>query len=336
MSAAMFGRDSGSAGGEFFGPTNPESYSERTSSSLLGRWDSEAARTTLRQQVLDHLASDDGVLVIDEINFVKDSGAYVGAQRFVDNDGGQAEHRQTAIVLAYATASAQGYLDRELFLPRVWTEQESLRIACGLPSDVTFATRPQMARTMLERALRDGIPHRCIVGGKAFGCDGGMRLWLEEHLEPYVLAISGRETFRVRGTAVRAEALTSLWPAEVWRPVRCNGMLPRGEVWAGIRIPSTVGPDWERSLIARRKAWDSTETECFLGFARTGTPIEDLVAAVARWRRVSVGMRDARQSVGLDRFTGKSWEGWYRHMTVALMVHAMLGVARRDPMTRPA
>jgi len=295
----------------------------------MARWDQEEARLSLRQQVLDHLAAPDGVLVLDEAEFVKDSSAYVGAQRYTDEDGGRAEHRQTGVFLAYSSPRGEGYLDRELFLPRCWTEQESLRLASGLPSHVTYTTRPQMARLMLERALQAGVPHRCIAAGPTFGADAGLRLWLEQLGEPYIMGVPGRHIVRVKNTTLRADALVAVWPQDAWRAAPRSQMALDGEVCAGVQVHCGAGADWERWLLAKRLTWDSSSVEYFLAFTRTGDTFEQMMSCLDGCRRVTRGMRDARRTVGLDRFTGKSWEGWYRHMTVALMAHAMLGMVHR-------
>ena len=77
-------------------------------------------------------------------------------------------------------ATRRGLSDRELFLPKAWTEHEALRLASGVRSDVAFVTRSEMARRMLERSLNAGVPHRFVAGGVTFGTDAGLRLWLEE------------------------------------------------------------------------------------------------------------------------------------------------------------
>lgn len=295
----------------------------------MGRWDQEEARQSLRQQVLDHIATSDGVLVLDEAEFVKESGAHVGAQRYEGAEGGRSEHRQTGVFLAYSGPRGEGYLDRELFLPKCWTEQERLRLASGLPADVTYTTRPQMARQMLERAFQADVPHRCIVGGITFGADAGLRLWLERLGEPYVLGVPGREVVRVRNATLRADALVAVWPDEAWRPAAGSGSGAGGEVWAGVQVRCNAGEDWQRWLIARRSSWGSEATDYFLAFDAAGATLDDMIGSIEACRRISRGIGEARRTVGLDRFNGKSWEGWYRHMTVALMAHAMRSMVRR-------
>ncbi len=316
--------------------SRPDPQGDRDLMPRAPRWDQEEARAALRRQVLDHLASPDGVLVLLEAEFIKESSGYVGTQRHADYDLGRIEHRQTGVFLAYAGPQGEGYLDRELFLPRCWTEREKLRLAAGMPPQVTYATLPQMARRMLERALEAEVPHGCIVGGATFGADAGLRLWLEERQESYLLGIPGREVIRVGSTSLRADAVVSVWPKEAWLPAPESGAAARGEAWGSIQVRSSVPTGWERWLVARRLTWDSGATDLYLAFVREGSALEQISRATESARRTAINLREARRVGGLDRFSGRSWEAWYRHMTVTLMAHALRNiVSRPHPTMKP-
>lgn len=301
------------------------------------RWDQEEARKSLRAQVMSHLASRDGVLVLEESEFVKESGQCVGTQR-INGDAGRLEHRQTGVFLAYGGPHGSGYLDRELFLPRAWAEHRALRTASGVPSEVAYSTRPQMARRMIERALAHGVPHRFVAGGPAFGSDPSLREWLESRCEAYVLGVPERQIVHVRNVTMRAEALAATWPESAWARCPAAESAIGDEVWAGIslgvsgpasrtRAQSTCTP-WERWLIACRRKPMVGECEYYLGYARQGASLNDMVSAIGAYRKIRQGFHDARETVGLDRFAGRSWDGWYRHITVALMAHTVLCMAR--------
>jgi len=286
-------------------------------------WDQDAARDVLRQQVVEHLASPMGVLVVVEAEFVKATGSCVGTYRHTDGLLGRPEHRQRGVFLGYASPKGEGYLDRELFLPRSWTERQSLRVACGLPSDVTFATCSQMARRMLSRALHAGVPHSAVAGGPDIGADAGLRMWLEDLGETYVLGVPGRETVRVGKTALRADAITSIWPDEAWHPPQDRQGADRGELMGAIQLEPAPSMDWRRWLIAVRYSWDRESTQYFMAHVPAGTEMEEMYRILKAYRQISLSIPEARRTVGLDRFSGKSWEAWYRHMTVALMAYTM-------------
>jgi SRSO17 transposase len=287
----------------------------------------------MRGQVMACLATSDGVLVLAESECTKPSGQCVGSQRITCSPG-RLEHRQSGVILAYVGASGHGYLDRDLFLPRAWAEQPALRQATGVPPCVDYCTRPEMARQMLERAIAGEVPHRFVAGGPTFGDDAELRQWLEHRGEAYVLGVCER-------TALRVTNATTAMLRGPWRhgtPAEGPGIVLGDTDWTGLRIARCVRggsgrasgdwPTWERWMLVGRPRRISGECEYYLGFARPGAVVEDLVGAIGAHRKVGQGIVDARHTVGLDRFAGRSWDGWYRHMTVALMAHAVLCMAR--------
>lgn len=331
--AVPFGRGWDRAREEFYVPRDTSTpASEQAEDGFWSdaslAWDRDQARRALRQQVLDHLASPEGVLVVLEAEFVKDSGSYVGSYRHVEGPLGRAEHRQRGVFLAYACPRGEGYMDRDLFLPRSWTEREALRVAAGMPADVSFSTCSQMARRMLERVLDARVPHASITGGPTFGSDAGLRMWLEQRGEPYVLGVPGREVVRVGRSALRADTVAALWPEEAWRPPKTPGAVERGEQLAGIVLDGPADTQWQRWLVAERHSWARDDVEYYVAYARNGTTLDSIHSVIEAHRRAHQALREARQSVGLDRFSGRSWQSWYRHMTIALMAYTMKNMLR--------
>jgi len=122
---------------------------------LLARasWDTDGVRDDLRGYVLDHLGDPDGVLVVDETGDVKKGTATVATQRQYTGTAGRVENAQVAVYLTYAGARGHAMIDRELYLPRSWTADPDRRAAARVPEEVEFATKPELARVMLARAL---------------------------------------------------------------------------------------------------------------------------------------------------------------------------------------
>ena len=122
------------------------------------RWDADAVRDDLRAYVVEHLGDPDGVLVVDETGFLKKGDKSAGVQRQYSGTAGRIENCQVGVFLAYASATGRALLDRELYLPKEWDRRRrgAPRRAC--PPSVGFATKPQLAQRMLERALDAGVP----------------------------------------------------------------------------------------------------------------------------------------------------------------------------------
>ncbi len=309
----------------------PLSRAEEPRDRCPERWDDEEARRSLREQVVKHVACPDGVLVLDESEFARENGKFVGAHR-IRGSQGSPTHMQTGIFLAYCGSRGRGYLDRELYLPKSWVDHRDLRAASGVPGDVRFITRPEMAQRMLQRALEHDLPHRFVAGGPTFGADPGLRRWLSARREAYVLGIPDDQTVTIEGRMIAAGYAAASLPGQSWRAGDQGGASPP---WAAVKLDAVRGDargargfeGWERWLIACRQP-NSDTVMCYLGNARANTDPADLAEAVGAYQRVRTGLREAREAVGLDRFAGRSWEGWYRHMTVALMAHTVLCLAR--------
>lgn len=117
---------------------------------LLGRaaWDADGARDDVRGYVLDHLADPGAVLVLDETG---DKGtATVGVQRQYTGTAGRIENAQVAVYLTYAVGGGHAFIDRALYLPKSWCEDPDRRARAGVPDDVQFATKPQLAGAMID------------------------------------------------------------------------------------------------------------------------------------------------------------------------------------------
>lgn len=127
---------------------------------LLGRasWDAERARDVLLAYARRHLLSQDeaGVLVIDETGFLKKGSKSVGVQRQYSGTAGRIENCQIGVFMALVGSRGRALVDRELYLPESWCRDRTRCVEAGVPEDVTFATKPQLAQKMLKRAFAAG------------------------------------------------------------------------------------------------------------------------------------------------------------------------------------
>ena len=140
---------------EFAGDSTPDGVQR-----LLAtyEWDADLVRDDLRSYVVEHLGDPCGVLVIDETGFIKKGTKSVGVKRQYSGTAGRIENCQIGVFLAYASSKGRAFLDRELYLPKEWAEDQDRRIEAGVPSDRAFQTKPQLAKAMLQRALEAGVP----------------------------------------------------------------------------------------------------------------------------------------------------------------------------------
>lgn len=148
------------------------------------KWDADAVRDDLRTYVVEHLGDPRAVLVIDETGFLKQGTKSVGVKRQYSGTAGRIENCQIGVFLTYAAPGGQVLLDRELYLPREWADDAARREEAGVPEAVTFATKPEFACRMLERALVAGVPAAWVTGDSIYGGDRRLRVWLEQQESP--------------------------------------------------------------------------------------------------------------------------------------------------------
>jgi len=297
-------------------------------------WSADAVRDDLRAYVVEHLGDPAGVLIIDETGFLKKGTKSAGVKRQYSGTAGRIENCQVGVFLAYASRYGRTFLDRELYLPREWTDDTARREEAGVPADVTFQTKPQLARQMLERALDADIPASWVTADEVYGGDRSLRLWLEAQQQPFVVAVKRTEPLWVgtdRGPReLPATEIAAAVAPEAWTRLSAGDGAkgPRLYDWVRVAIRPLREPGWEHWLLIRRSLSDPEDLAFYVCFAPAGTPLEELVCvAGTRWA-IEECIEAAKGEVGLDQYEVRKWDGWYRHITLALFAHAMLTVIR--------
>jgi SRSO17 transposase len=150
---------------------------------LLGRadWDPDAVRDDLRAYVVEHLGDPQAILVLDETAVVKKGRASAGVGKPYAGSVGKLANAQVGVCLAYASPRGVAFLDRALSLPEDWTNDRARAQAAGIPDAITFATKPALARRMLERAQAAAVPAAWVTADSIDGDDRRLRMWLEAH-----------------------------------------------------------------------------------------------------------------------------------------------------------
>jgi SRSO17 transposase len=281
-----------------------------------------------------HLGDAGGVLVVDETGFVKKGTRSAGVQRQYSGTAGRVENCQLGVFLAYAGPRGRALLDRELYLPRSWTDDRDRCREAGVPDDVQFATKPELARLMLGRALDAGVPAAWVTADEAYGKDGRFRDWLEQRRAAYVVAVASNQAVPGSSGTSRADVLAAHAPHQAWKRRSCgNGSKgPRVCDWAAATLPEdgTEPPGWSRYLLIRRSTARNAKGELELAYylcaAPAGTADEELIrVAGSRWA-IEECFQSAKNETGLDQYQVRRYDAWYRHATLALLAHAYLAV----------
>ncbi len=302
---------------------------------LLGRarWDADAVRDDLQTYVRAHLADPEALLIIDETSFLKKGTHSVGVGLQYSGVTGHIENCQVGVFLVYAGATGQTFYDRALYLPKDWAADPERRRQAGVPEEVRFATKPHLARHMVARALDGGLPVGWVVGDEVYGNDSALRQALEQRQQRYALTVGATQSFWMGWTQRRARAAIAAIPAEGWQRLSAGDGAkgPRLYDWARVRLNNAHSPAWERWLVARRNLQvpdDPRSLAYYVVFAPADTSLAEIARVIGRRWAIETGFLESKGEVGLDQYEVRSWHGWHRHITLALLAHAFLSVMR--------
>lgn len=298
------------------------------------RWDADEVRDDLRNYVVEYLAEPDGVLIVDETGFIKKGNKSVGVQRQYTGTTGKIDNCQIGVFLSYFTNKGKAFIDRELYLPEVWAEDKARREEADVPLKVKFATKPELAKRMLKRAFKAGVPSKWVTGDEVYGNNLELRRWLEKNKHPYVLAVALNQCvmwWTLKPMPV-SKLMTGMYPCK-WKRMSA-GAGSKGERiydWAWMSLPTRgqrIPKGFGKWVLFRRSITNPDEIAYYLAFGPEKTSFQEVVEVAGRRWGIEVAFEEAKGEAGLDEYEVRKWDSWYRHITLSLMAHAYLAVKR--------
>lgn len=297
------------------------------------RWDADAVRDDLRSFVLDNLADTSGVVVADETGFLKKGTKSAGVQRQYSGTAGRIENCQLGVFLTYVSAKGRALIDRELYLPKSWTEDRDRRVEAGIGDEVGFATKPVLAARMLGRLLDAGVEVPWFTADEAYGDNPGLRTWLEEHGLDYVMAVSCDDRLTTPRGPVRADELAAAVPRKGWQRLSAGAGSKGHRLYDWLLLDP--GAD-THTLLVRRSIGKPTELAYYVCHTRHPVPLAELVrVAGSRWG-VEETFQFAKNETGLDHYQVRKHDAWYRHITLSMLAAAFLAVTAHTERARDA
>jgi SRSO17 transposase len=267
---------------EFAGEASPDGMQRLLNAA---RWDADRVRDALRGYVACHLGGPDAgdgaaVLTIDDTGFEKAGVCSAGVQRQYTGTAGKITNCQIGVFVSYVSARGRVLVDRELYVPESWFADRERCSRAGIPDERAFATKPQLARVMIARAVAAGLPFGWVTGDEAYGDNGPLRAWLEDQRINYVLAVACDHRIGIGGgKTIRADALARKVPKRAWQRHSC-GPGSKGDRlydWA----LADAGPD--HHLLVRRSI-SKGELAYYRCYAPGGATLAELVrVAGSRW-----------------------------------------------------
>jgi SRSO17 transposase len=305
------------------------------------QWDPDEIRDDLQTYVAERLGRPDGVLIVDDTGFIKKGAVSAGVQRQYSGTAGRTENCQIGVFAAYASPRGRALVDRELYLPKSWTDDPDRCRTARIPEDRVFATKPELARTMVQRALDSALPIAWVTADAAYGQEARFRRALEEAGVGYVLSVLKSQQVRTAAGSWRIDHVLTGAPEDAWERISCGDGAkgPRIYDWAAARLPVIEDVDGAASthhrwVLARRSLIRPEEIAYYLAFAPQEAAVAELVrVAGTRWV-IEECFQAAKNECGLDEYEVRRYVGWYRHITLAMLAHSFLAAMAAQALER--
>lgn len=316
-------------------------------------WASTPVLEALQAYVGERLAEAEGAFLVDETGFRKQGTKSVGVARQYSGTLGKVDNCQIGVFLTYASTRGHATVDARLFLPELWTEDRARCRAAGVPEEVGFRTKPEIALELLGHALQRGhLPGRWVAADEVYGNspvfrDGvdALGLWyvgdiacdlpvFAEEAATAVPPYSGRgrrptKPRLVPGAAPAQEvhALAQALPESAWQEMEVGegAQGPRVYRFARLRVwESQGGVPGRACWLLLRTNLDGSESRYALSNAPVDVPLLSLARIqTTRWR-IETEFETLKGEVGLDEYEVRGWRGWHHHVTLGLLAGAFL------------
>ena len=323
-------------------------------------WDDRAVLGAVAQQVVTELLKKEPRCwwILDDTGHAKKGTHSVGVARQYCGRLGKTDSCQVAVSLSLATTRGSVPLDYRLYLPQEWTEDRKRCERAGVPKEIEFRTKGQIARAEIEAALAGGIPRGVVLADAAYGDETDFRDWLIEQQLHYVVAVrpgtsvwwgkhqpaqapppSSRRG-RPRTRAVRDAKhqpisvldLARMLPGKIWRNLSwregSNGTLSSRFARVRVRAAHRDRIREEEWLLIEWPLDESEPTHYWLSTLPAKTSLKQLVAhAKGRWM-IERDYQELKSELGLSHYEGRNWRGFHHHATLCIAAYGFLMLER--------
>ena len=303
-------------------------------------WDHQPMLMELARQVGAEIGEADGVIVFDPSGFPKKGTESVGVQRQWCGRLGKVENCQVGVYMGYVSRIDHALVNERLYLPKEWANKKRRRKKAGVPEDVGFQTRHELALDMLGEQ-RELLPHAWIAGDDEMGRSSKFRGELRALQERYLLAVPSNTlmrdceveppTYRGRGQPpkvpfTRVDRWASALPASAWQTIEVRpgdkGPLELQMVKRRVQARTEgggVGPEEILVVTREQQAGGSVKHDYYLSNAAAETPLLEFGRVAKAAHQIEDSLKRAKSEAGLAEYQVRTWEGWHHHQTLSLL-----------------
>lgn len=327
-------------------------------------WDAQQVMITNIETMSKKTAKDNGILIVDDSGQAKKGRKSPGVSRQYSGTLGKPDNCQVFVNCMYSVPGQKWNADviywstgMRMYLPEEWFKDKKRCKEAGIPDDIEFQTKPEIALDLIARVRKKRVPHRAITADTAYGTDGGFRNTLQEWKEPYVVAVkpshisvvpedtplipvkkkSGKGRPRKypgfpKGIKPKtANVVASEISDEDWQEVEWSegtkGKLSANFIRIRVRVANSGRPTEETGWLLFEKTKDG-ELKVYICWGLDGASLEELVEiAHIRWV-IEQGFKQMKRELGLDDFEGRKWQGWHHHAVMVIIAFSYLMLLR--------
>ena len=307
-------------------------------------WDHKPLLGELVRQVGVALGCRDAVLVFDPSAFPKRGNESVGVQRQWCGRLGKVDNCQVGVFLAYVSPQEHALVDMRLYMPKSWARSKKRRAKVGVPPEVKFRTRHELALEMLDEHAA-ALPHRWVAGDDEMGKVPEFRGQLHARGERYLLAVPSNTLIRDldaepppyagRGRRpkppfLRVDRWRQALPNSAWTIVDVRdgekGPLVVEAAKARVRTKTAPGEGFDETLVVirERQADGTMKHDYYLSNAPHETPLAEFTRVSKAAHRIEECFERAKGESGLADYEVRTWRGWHHHQTLSLLANWFL------------
>jgi SRSO17 transposase len=326
-------------------------------------WDDGALLTAVRGYALPALEGHGPVRawIVDDTGLPKKGKLSVGVARQYCEQVGKQDNCQVAVTLSVANEVASLLVAYRLYLPEGWAADLARRAMAGVPEEVVFRTKPEIALEQIRWAVANGLPRGVVVTDAGYGNDTDFRDRVTALDLPYAAGIQGSTSLWLPGAAplpakpwsgrgrppkllrrdaehqpLAAAKLAMVLPPEAWRRVSWReGTAGRlASRFAAVRVrpahrdTDRAQPRAEEWLLVEWAEGEKEPTKYWLSTLHEATGLEELVASAKLCWRIERDFEELKQELGLGHFEGRGWRGFHHHAALCIAAYGFLVVER--------